>query len=97
MINVRTKFFSELLGTFGLVFCGAGAIVVNQMTGAITHFGVAVLFGMIVAAMIISFGSVSGSHINPAVSLAFFVIKKIHFLSSSIMWWRKYWVQYWHV
>ena len=80
MISARAKFFSELWGTFGLVFCGAGAIVVNELTGAITHFGVAVIFGMIVAAMIISSGSVSGSHINPAVSLAFFVIKKITLL-----------------
>lgn len=66
------KYFAEWIGTFALVFCGTGAIVVNQeFNGVITHLGIALTFGMIVAAMIFALGDVSGAHLNPAVTLAF--------------------------
>lgn len=61
-----------MIGTFGLVFCGTGAVVINQETGgAVTHVGIAVTFGMIVMAMIYTLGSISGAHMNPAVTIAF--------------------------
>ena len=66
------KSVSEILGTFALVFCGTGAIVIDTQTkGAVTHVGVAVTFGLIVMAMIYGLGEVSGAHLNPAVSIAF--------------------------
>jgi aquaporin NIP len=44
------KVISEFLGTFGLVFAGTGAIVINQVSGgAITHVGIALTFGLVVA------------------------------------------------
>ncbi|HEX8315172.1 MAG TPA: aquaporin [Flavisolibacter sp.] len=66
------KYMAEFMGTFILVFCGTGAAVVNELhNGVITHAGVAITFGLIVMAMIFTFGERSGSHLNPAVSLAF--------------------------
>ena len=66
------RIFAEFLGTFGLVFAGTGAIVINQVSGgAITHVGIALTFGFIVLAMVYTFGDVSGAHLNPAVTTAF--------------------------
>jgi aquaporin Z len=66
------QFLSEVFGTFTLVFAGTGAIVVNSASnGAITHVGVALTFGLVVLAMIYTFGDVSGAHLNPAVTVAF--------------------------
>src|SRR4051812_8874028 len=66
------KYLSEAFGTFALVFCGTGAIIINEHSkGAITVTGIALTFGLIVMAMIYTLGDVSGCHINPAVSLAF--------------------------
>lgn len=69
---MRQKLIAEALGTFTLVFAGTGAIVVNQFSdGAITHAGIALTFGLVVLAMIHTFGDVSGAHLNPAVTTAF--------------------------
>ena len=68
---------SELIGTFALMFCGTGAMVVNEVTGgAVSHVGIAITWGFIVIAMIYAFGDISGAHFNPAVSIAFAVAKK---------------------
>ena len=70
------KYLAELIGTFALVFCGTGAIIINQETGGvITHSGIAITFGLIVAAMIYTIGDISGAHLNPAVTIAFCVAK----------------------
>ena len=71
------KFLSEFLATFFLVFAGTGAIVIDQQSGgAITHVGIALTFGLVIAAMAFTFGSYSGAHMNPAVTIALFIGKK---------------------
>ena len=68
------KYIAEFIGTFALVFCGTGSIIINSLyKGAITHVGIAITFGLIVMAMIYAFGEKSGAHINPAVTIAFWV------------------------
>jgi len=71
------KYIAEAIGTFALVFCGTGAIIINQETnGTVSHAGIAVTFGLIVMAMIYALGNISGAHLNPAVSIAFVVAKR---------------------
>lgn len=71
------KYIAEVTGTFALVFCGTGAIIINQEAGGtVTHVGVAITFGLIVMAMIYSLGDISGAHLNPAVSIAFTIAKR---------------------
>jgi MIP family channel proteins len=62
---------AELFGTYALVTAGCGAIVVNELTGALTHVGVALTFGLIVVVIVAATGHLSGAHLNPAVTLAF--------------------------
>ncbi|MES2374486.1 MAG: MIP family channel protein [Bacteroidota bacterium] len=71
------KYVAEFIGTFALVFCGTGAVIIDQQSGgSVTHVGVAITFGLIVMAMIYSLGDISGAHLNPAVSIAFTIAKR---------------------
>ena len=69
------KYAAEFLGTFVLVFMGCGSIVLaGSYVGAI---GISFAFGLAFLAMVYAIGSISGCHINPAVTLSMFVAGKI--------------------
>ena len=53
-----------------------GAIVINDLYGSVSHIGIGLTFGLVVMAVIYCIGSISGAHINPAVSIAFWVAKR---------------------
>jgi aquaporin NIP len=78
---------AELIGTFALVFAGAGAIMVDDKTHALGHVGVAITFGLVIMVMIYAVGHVSGAHFNPAVSFAFALTR--HFSWTRVL---GYWV-----
>jgi MIP family channel proteins len=70
--SIPREVVAEALGTFILVFVGTGAIIVDRISqGAITHLGISIVFGSIVTALIYTLGHISGAHLNPAVTLAF--------------------------
>ena len=69
---------AEILGTFFLVFTGCGAVVVNDLYGgALGHLGINTVFGLVVMVIIYSIGNVSGAHINPAVTISFYVSRRL--------------------
>jgi aquaporin Z len=71
--NEWRRLFGELLGTFFLVLVAAGCAMVNARFGG-RLLGLAAIVtapGLMVGAFILSFGSVCGAHLNPAVSVAF--------------------------
>lgn len=74
---MRRQYYAEFFGTFILVLVGTGAIVINDVSGgAISHVGIAISFGLVVMAMIHTLGEISGAHINPAVTIAFWLVKR---------------------
>jgi aquaporin NIP len=69
---LRRRAAAEALGAFALVFAGCGAIVTEaEHPGALGNVGVALVFGLVIMAMVYATGHLSGAHLNPAVTLAF--------------------------
>ena len=69
------RLLAELFGALALVLAGCGAVVVEAQSGALGHLGVALTFGLVVTVMVASVGHVSGAHINPAVTVAFALLR----------------------
>ena len=77
---------AELIGTFALVFAGAGAIMVDAKTQQLGHVGVAIAFGLVIMVMIYAVGHVSGAHFNPAVSFAFALTRHFPWPRAAAYW-----------
>ena len=71
------KYLAEFIGTFVLVLFACGAACVLGCDTRAGYLAVALSFGLVIVAMAYSIGNISGCHINPAVSLAMFVSKKM--------------------
>lgn len=77
MSDLVRRAIAEAIGTFFLVLIGPGAMMVNAWSnGAISHAGIALAFALVVMAMIFATGHLSGAHINPAVTLAFWSVRR---------------------
>jgi aquaporin Z len=70
------KYTAELIGTFALVLIGCGSAVIAG--SHITFMGISFAFGLVVLAMVYAIGSISGCHINPAITIAMLVARKIN-------------------
>src|SRR3989442_13731660 len=71
------SFLAEMIGTFGLIFFGAGAILQQQATQSVGTTGIAVAHGLAILIGIYAFGHISGGHFNPAVSFGFWATRRM--------------------
>lgn len=74
-MNDTRKYIAELIGTFALVLFGCGSAVIAG--DKIGYLGISFAFGLAVLAMAYAIGSISGCHINPAVTISMLVARKI--------------------
>ena len=84
-INDLRPYVAEFLGTFALVFIGAGAVLVNALTGgAVGLVGIAFAHGLVLMSMIYALGYFSGGHYNPAVTIGMLVGRGIDLSKAAI-------------
>jgi MIP family channel proteins len=89
MYTIPQRLTAEFLGTFALVFFGEGAICADQFlhgAGSLGVFGIAAAHGLAIAVMFAAFAQVSGAHFNPAVTIGFWVTKRISTLDVLLYW-----------
>src|SRR5271168_3604304 len=89
MYNLGQKLTAEFLGTFALVFFGAGAACVDwypHASNALGLLGTALAFGLTMAIMVSALGHISGGHFNPAITIGFWVTKRVTTLEAGLYW-----------
>ena len=73
---------AEFIGTFALIFIGAGALAITQAN----LVGVALAHGLVIVAFAYAYGHISGTHINPAVTLGLLIAGEIEFVTAIGYW-----------
>jgi MIP family channel proteins len=89
MYTILQKLTAEFLGTFALVFFGEGAICADQSlhgAGSLGLFGIAAAHGLAVATLFCALSRVSGGHFNPAVTIGFWVTKRVSTMDVVLYW-----------
>src|SRR5207245_4924451 len=89
MYNTLQKLIAEFIGTFALIFFGAGAVCTDQYlhsTGGLGLLGIALAHGLAIALMVSSLGHISGGHFNPAVTIGFWVTKRLSTVDTILYW-----------
>jgi aquaporin Z len=80
----KRAIFAEFFGTVALVFFGVGSIIfARQFLGA---FGIALAFGFILLVLCYTLGPISGSHVNPAVTLGMLLTRRISLFTAVCYW-----------
>ena len=81
-MNAYKKYMAEFVGTFALVFIAAGSVCADfylRQSGGqgLGLLGTSIAFGLVVSAVIYATSYVSGSHVNPAVTISFWITKRM--------------------
>src|ERR1700676_1900045 len=89
MYTTFQKLAAEFLGTIAVNFFGVGAVCADhflQSSGGIVLFGVARAPGLAMAIMVSALGHISGGHFTPAITIGFWVTKRIGTLEAFLYW-----------
>src|SRR5260370_16566239 len=90
MYSTSQKLIAEFLGTFALIFFGAGSICTDQYLhgagGGLGLLGIALAHGLAIAIMVSALGHISGGHFNPAVTIGFWVTKRVNTVDTILYW-----------
>jgi MIP family channel proteins len=91
MYSKLQRIVAEFVGTFALIFFGAGSICADQFLkstnqGSLGLLGIAVAHGLAIAIMVTAVGHISGGHLNPAVTIGFWVTRKISTFEAVLYW-----------
>jgi aquaporin TIP len=77
MMN-KKALIAEFVGTFALIFIGVGSVVADQLTGGkVGLTGIALAHGLTIAVMVSATAAISGGHLNPAVTIGLWSVRKI--------------------
>jgi aquaporin TIP len=85
-IDVFRRAAAEFVGTFALVFVGAGAVLVVAPEAGAGNLEVALAHGLVIAVMCSAVGHISGGHFNPAVTLGFLVTGRLSPIVAGAYW-----------
>jgi MIP family channel proteins len=91
MYNKPQKLAAEFVGTFALIFFGVGSICADQFLrtsgqAGVGLLGIALAHGLAIGIMVTSLGHISGGHFNPAVTIGFWVTRKLSTFDTLAYW-----------
>jgi MIP family channel proteins len=89
MYSISQKLVAEFIGTFALIFFGAGSICADQYlrsSGGLGLLGIALAHGLAIAIMVSAMGHISGGHFNPAVTIGVWVTKRLNTIDALLYW-----------